>query len=202
VGRSELAVRFIGKAITLHDQDPGRHDARTLHPSKAAIPRHDLAAAHSNFCIVLRALGDLTGALKAIQRSLRIAETENAKLLFVGCLRNLTFIPEGIDLRDDVARAISESWGRPTDLARFASNLVKESGAIGTCIRQIAATWPTVPAQHELFLGLNGTASSVIPKLENRSRRPSPEGARHGSVSDIRYERVLVTESRRCYFPA
>jgi 2-polyprenyl-3-methyl-5-hydroxy-6-metoxy-1,4-benzoquinol methylase len=151
VGRSELAARFIGKAITLHDQDPGRHDARTLDPSKAAIPRHDLAAAHSNFCIVLRALGDLTGALKAIQRSLRIAETENAKLLFVGCLRNLTFIPEGIDIRHDVARAISESWGRPTDLARFASNLVKQSGAVGTCIRRIATTWSTVSAQHELF---------------------------------------------------
>ena len=89
------------------------------------------AAAYSNFCIVLRALGDLPGALKAIQRSLRLAETENAKLLFVGCLRNLTFIPEGIDVRDHLARAISEPWGRPTDLAGFASNLIKRSGAIG-----------------------------------------------------------------------
>jgi SAM-dependent methyltransferase/tetratricopeptide (TPR) repeat protein len=151
LGRSDLAARLIGKAIALHDQNPGRQDARTPHPSKAAIPQNDLAAAHSNLCIVLRALGDLPGALKAIQRSLRIKETENAKLLFVGCLRNLTFIPDGIDLRDDLARAISEPWGRPTDLARFASNLVKDSGAIGTCIRRIAAAWSTVSAPHELF---------------------------------------------------
>jgi 2-polyprenyl-3-methyl-5-hydroxy-6-metoxy-1,4-benzoquinol methylase len=151
LGRSDLAARFIGKAIALQDQKPALHETQTSHPSKAAIPQQDMAAAHSNFGIVLRTLGDLPGALKAIQRSLRIEETENAKLLFVGCLRNLTFIPEGIDLRDDVARAISEPWGRPTDFARFASNLVKRSGAIGTCIRQIAATWSTVPAQHELF---------------------------------------------------
>jgi len=151
VGRSDLAARFIGKAIALYDQNPALHDPRALHPSKAAIPQQDLAAAHSNFCIVSRALGDLPGALKAIQRSLRIKETENAKLLFVGCLRNLTFIPEGIDLRDDVARAISKPWGRPTDVARFASNLVKRSGAVGTCIRQVAATWSTVPAPHVLF---------------------------------------------------
>ena len=149
-GRSELAARFIGKAIALHDH-LGRHDARTAHPNKAAISGHDLAAAHSNLCIVLRALGDLPEALKAVQRSLRIAETENAKLLFVGCLRNLAFIPEGINLRDDLARAISEPWGRPTDLARFTSDLIKHSGAIGTCIRRIAATGSPVPAQHDLF---------------------------------------------------
>jgi SAM-dependent methyltransferase len=95
-------------------------------------------------------LGDLPGALKAIQRSLRIKETENAKLLFVGCLRNLTFIPDGINLHDDLARAMSEPWGRPTDVARFASNLVKHSGAVGRCVRRVAAR-STVPAPHELF---------------------------------------------------
>jgi SAM-dependent methyltransferase len=150
VGRSDLAASFIGKAVALHDQNPTLHDPRTPHPSKAAIPQNDLAAAHSNLCIVLRALGDIPGALKAIQRSLRIKETDNAKLLFVGCLRNLTFIPDGIDLRDDLARAISEPWGRPTDVARYASNLVKRSGAVCTCIGGVAANW-SIPAPHELF---------------------------------------------------
>jgi 2-polyprenyl-3-methyl-5-hydroxy-6-metoxy-1,4-benzoquinol methylase len=151
VGRSDLAARLIGKAIAWHDPNPAFHDTGTPQPSKAAIPQHDLAAAHSNLSIALMALGDLAAALKAIQRSLHIEETENAKLLFVGCLRNLTFIPDGVDLRDDLARAMSEPWGRPTDLARFAANLVKRSGVIGACIRQIAATWPRVPAPHERF---------------------------------------------------
>ena len=151
VGRSGLAARLIGKAIALHDQNPALHDTGTPHPSKAAVPKHDLAAAHSNLSIVLTALGDLPAALRSIQRSLHIEETENAKLLFVGCLRNLTFIPDGIDLRDDLARAMSEPWGRPTDLARFATNFVKRGGAIGACIRRITATSPRVPAPLELF---------------------------------------------------
>jgi 2-polyprenyl-3-methyl-5-hydroxy-6-metoxy-1,4-benzoquinol methylase len=150
VGRNDLAARLIGKAITLHDQNSALHDEETSHPNKAAVSRPDLAAAYSNLSIVKRALGDFPAALKAIQRSLEIEETENAKLLFVGCLRNLTSIPDGIDLRDDLARAMSEPWGRPADLARFAANLIKRSGAIGACIRHIAASWPKVSAPHEL----------------------------------------------------
>jgi 2-polyprenyl-3-methyl-5-hydroxy-6-metoxy-1,4-benzoquinol methylase len=151
LGRSDLAARLIGKAIALHDQNPTFHDTAAPHASQAVVPRRDLAAAHSNLCIVLTALGDIPAALKAIERSLHIEETENAKLLFVGCLRNLSFVPDGIDLRDDLIRAISEPWGRPTDLARVAASLVKRNGAISACIRQIAATWPRLPAPHELF---------------------------------------------------
>jgi SAM-dependent methyltransferase/tetratricopeptide (TPR) repeat protein len=151
VGRSDLAASFIGKAIALHGQNLAPYDRRTPNSNNAAIPQNDLAAAHSNLGIVLRALGDFPGALQAIQRSLRIKETENAKLLFVGCLRNLTFIPDGLDLRDDLARAMSDPWGRPTDVARFASNFVKRSRAVCTCIRRVAANWPIFPASSELF---------------------------------------------------
>jgi 2-polyprenyl-3-methyl-5-hydroxy-6-metoxy-1,4-benzoquinol methylase len=151
VGRSDLAARLIGKAIALHDHDRALNNHGPAHPTRATVPRHDLAAAHSNLGLVLRTLGDLPAALKAIQRSLHIAETENAKLLFVGCLRNLTFVPDEIDLRENLARALAEPWGRPADLARFAAKLVKCSSTIGACLRQIAATWPRVPDSHELF---------------------------------------------------
>jgi 2-polyprenyl-3-methyl-5-hydroxy-6-metoxy-1,4-benzoquinol methylase len=151
LGRSDLAARLIGKALALHDPSPALHDTRTPDRSKPAVPRRYLAAAHSNLSIVLTAVGDLPAALKAIQRSLQLEETENAKLLFVGCLRNLTSIPDGPDLRDDLVRAMSEPWGRPTDLARFAVNLVKRNGVIGACLRRIIAPWLSLPAPHELF---------------------------------------------------
>ena len=150
-GRSDLAAGLIGKALALHDQSPTLPNTGTPGRSKPAVSRKNLAAAHSNLSIVSTALGDLPTALKAIQRSLQLEETENAKLLFVGCLRKLTVIPDGIDLRDDLVRAMSEPWGRPTDLARFASNLVKRDGAVGTCIRRITATWPRILAPDELF---------------------------------------------------
>ncbi len=101
--------------------------------------------------IVLTALGDLPAALKAVRRSLQLEETENAKLLFVGCLRDHSFIPDGNELCDDLTRALSEPWGRPTDLARFAAIHIKRHGAIGACIRRIAAIWPSLLGPHELF---------------------------------------------------
>jgi SAM-dependent methyltransferase len=47
--------------------------------------------------------------------------------------------------------ALSEPWGRPNHLARFAAIHIKHYGAIGTCIRRITATWPNLLAPHELF---------------------------------------------------
>jgi protein-L-isoaspartate O-methyltransferase len=136
----------------------------------------------------MRALGDLPAALKAIQRSLRIEETENAKLLFVGCLRNLTFIPHGIDLDDDLARAISEPWGRPSDLSQCAAKLVKRNGAIGACIRQIAAAWPRVPALHELF------TPKVLAEIgSDRLLRSLLEST---IVVDLEFERFLTVVRR------
>lgn len=143
-GRSALAAHLIGKAIALRDQSPALQGIGTPERSK-------LAAAHSNLSIVWTALGDFPAALNAIQRSLQLAETENAKLLFVGCLRNLTVIPDGTDVRDDLVRAMSEPWGRATDLAPVAANLVKRNGAIAACIGRISATWPGIPAPRELL---------------------------------------------------
>jgi 2-polyprenyl-3-methyl-5-hydroxy-6-metoxy-1,4-benzoquinol methylase len=188
VGRSDLAARLIGAAIALHDQNPVLQGAGTPHRGKPSVPQHDLAAAHSNLSIALMALGDLPAALKAIQRSLHIEETENAKLLFVGCLRNLTFIPDGIELRDDLARAMSEPWGRPTDLALFAANLVKRSGIIGTCIRQISATWPSAPTPHELFSPI-GLAEICGDRLLCCLLQSSP-------VFDLELERFLTVVRR------
>jgi tetratricopeptide (TPR) repeat protein len=147
VGRSDVAVRLIGRAIALHDRDSV---LRALDPSKAAARRRILAEAHSDLTIALMALGDLPAALKAVRRSLQLEETESAKLLFVGCLRQ-RFIPDGIELCDELTRALSEPWGRPNHLARFAAILIKRHGAISTCIRRITATWPNLLAPHELF---------------------------------------------------
>ena len=100
------------------------------------LAQHDLAVAYSNLSIALMALGDSTEALKAIQRSIRLEETENTKLLFVQSVRGLRSLPEGIDLRDNLPRALSEPWGRPIELARFAANLIKRDGVTGASIKR------------------------------------------------------------------
>ena len=111
----------------------------------------DYAECHGNLGKALLAAGDPIGALKAIQRSLEIEETENSRLLFVQALRGLSIIPDGVDLRGNLIRALSEPWGRPIDLARFAAVLIKRSGTTDICIRRVASAWPRRLPSQELF---------------------------------------------------
>jgi tetratricopeptide (TPR) repeat protein/SAM-dependent methyltransferase len=109
------------------------------------------AEAHSNLGKALMEEGDLTQALKAIQRSIEIEESDNAKLLFVQCVRSLNFIPHGIDLRETLIRALSEPWGRPIDLAKFSAGLLKRDGATSACINRVTSAWPRRPPAQEIF---------------------------------------------------
>lgn len=141
VGRSELAEQLIGKALTVHDQNPARpngaaSDFQIPGCGHRAIARRDLAEAHSNFSIVLMTLSRPLEALRAIQRSLALEETDNTKLLFVQCVQALNSVPEDIDVRDPLARALSEPWGRPDDLAAYAANVIKCDGKTGACLRR------------------------------------------------------------------
>src|SRR5262249_15660763 len=92
------------------------------------------AEAHGNLGKALMEGGDLTQALTSLLCSIETGESENAKVLFVQCARSLNFIPHGVDLRENLIRALTEPWGRPIDLAKFAGNLVKLNGATSICI--------------------------------------------------------------------
>ena len=141
-GRSDLAVNLISKAIALGDRaksDKKIGSRSSSRGRKHAVAPRDLAVAHSNLSIVLMSTNRPIEALRAIQRSLQLAETENTKLLFVQGVRALNAVPEDIDLRDHLARALSEPWGRPIYLARFAANVIKSHGTTAARIRRFAA---------------------------------------------------------------
>jgi tetratricopeptide (TPR) repeat protein/SAM-dependent methyltransferase len=132
-----------------HDQGKAAEAMAQYRSALALDPAY--ADAHSNLGKALMEGADLTEALKAIQRSIEIEETENNKLLFVECVRNLNFIPHGIDLRENLILALSEPWGRPIDVAKFSGNLLKRDGATSACIKRVTGAWPKrLPAQ-ELF---------------------------------------------------
>ena len=150
------STRLIGRAIALNERDPAHNnriaaDLDALGRGKNSVGRHDLAVAYSNLSIALMALGNSSEALKAIQRSIRLEETENTKLLFVQSVRGLSSLPEGIDLRDNLARALSEPWGRPIELARFAANLIKRDGATGASIQRFISAREGSRRQHGII---------------------------------------------------
>jgi len=156
VGRSDLAVELIGKAIALDERKPTLQATmgRVFDtPGRGEDPaaRRKRAAAHGNFSIALMAAGDHARALDAIQRSLQLDETENTKLLFVQCVRSLDAVPDGSAFRDNLARALSEPWGRPIDLARLAAALLKRDGATAAAIRRVDSAWPRRLPPQDLF---------------------------------------------------
>src|SRR6516165_420860 len=132
-------------------QDQGRLAEAIAQYRRALALNPGYAEAHGNLGKALTEGGDLTQALRALQRSIEIGESENAKVLFVQCVRSLNFIPHGVDLRENLIRALSEPWGRPIDLAKFVGNLVKLNGATSICISRATRAWPKrLPAQ-DLF---------------------------------------------------
>jgi tetratricopeptide (TPR) repeat protein/2-polyprenyl-3-methyl-5-hydroxy-6-metoxy-1,4-benzoquinol methylase len=132
-------------------QDQGRLAEAIAQYRRALALNPGYAEAHGNLGKALMEGGDLTQALRALQRSIEIGESENAKILFVQCVRSLNFIPHGVDLRENLIRALSEPWGRPIDLAGFAGNLVKRNSATSICISRATCAWPKrLPAQ-DLF---------------------------------------------------
>src|SRR6516225_2579470 len=132
-------------------QDQGRLAEAIAQYRRALALNPGYAEAHGNLGKALMEGGDLTQALRALQRSIEIGESENAKVLFVQCVRSLNFIPHGVDLRENLIRALSEPWGRPIDLAKFVGDLVKLNGATSICISRATRAWPKrLPAQ-DLF---------------------------------------------------
>ncbi len=132
-------------------KEQGRlEDAVTQYCRALAIDSND-AETYGNLGRALMDGGDFAQALKAIQRGLAIEESENIRLLFLQCVRNLDGIPDGADFRQHLVRALSEPWGRPIYIARFCATLLKRGGAIRTCIDRVNGAWPRRLSAQELF---------------------------------------------------
>src|SRR5262249_44078225 len=74
-----------------------------------------------------------------------------AKTLFVHCVENLRIIPDDIELRPLMVEALSEPWGRPSDLLGVGTAVLKKHPGIGAAIERAARTWPKRLPAWELF---------------------------------------------------
>ena len=90
-------------------------------------------------------------ALDAIKTSLQIKETSVAKSIFVDCVKQLHFMHEDSVIRNAMIRALTEPWGRTSELARVSTNLVKLSPYIMRCVAKTGAAWPARLSAQELF---------------------------------------------------
>ena len=96
-------------------------------------------------------LGDPGLALNTVWRSLQIAETENARRIFVDIVKKVQWTSCDNRIRTAVCRAMAEPWARPGELAKAAADLVRLTPGTGGCITRAAQAWPRPLTAAELF---------------------------------------------------
>lgn len=104
-----------------------------------------------NLASLLLMQGDLGGATNAICQSLTLRQTQNAQRIFVDVMRNGREIEGSGSVRSLMARALTEPWGRPADLAQAGVELIKLDPYIGPCIARAVAAWPRFLSAQELY---------------------------------------------------
>ena len=146
--------------------------------------RPDYVDALNNSAFVLNAQGKSMMALNMIRRSLEIKETEKAKEYFVACVKGLRFT--GVDglFRALMVRALTEPWGRPSELAEVGIDVVKLNPDIAGCIARASKAWPLRLSAQDLF-GTNGLAATAADPLLRALLDSAP-------ARDVEMERFLT----------
>jgi len=107
-----------------------------------------------------------------------------AKTLFVHGVENLTIIPDEVDLRAPLIEALTEPWGRPSDLLGVAKAVLRKNPAIRGAIERARQSWPVRLAATQLFADSDRAmlADDALLGCLLESTR----------LSDIGFERVLT----------
>jgi tetratricopeptide (TPR) repeat protein/2-polyprenyl-3-methyl-5-hydroxy-6-metoxy-1,4-benzoquinol methylase len=137
-----------------------------------------------NLGSVLRSLGDHNEALACYVRALAVSELPEAKQGFVACVRNIRFSADNALVRDLVVRALTEPWGRPSDLAAVSIGLVQCDAQIHAAIARANAAWPA-RVEGEALFGAAGAAAAGDHALLLALLQSTP-------VCDLELERFLT----------
>ncbi|MDO8811554.1 MAG: tetratricopeptide repeat protein [Gallionella sp.] len=146
--------------------------------------RPDFVEALNSLALLLNAQGDSATALNIAYHSLRLRETPEAKNIFVACAKNLHFTQDDNDIRAYMVRALTEPWGRPSELTQAAAGLVRLNPDIGECVARAVGAWPRRLAAQELF-GASDAASSPLPNPLPQAGEGANESLRELHVTGL-----------------
>lgn len=142
----------------------GQFDAVARHFENVVAFKPDYAGGYITLAVAYLGAGDPLRALEAVRRALAIKETPQGKSLFVRILRNLPSLPAADDLQGLLLRALSEPWGRPSDLVRHCVNQIKRDKEIEGAVERAAKAWPARLPAEQLFShgGLRAAAANPL----------------------------------------
>ena len=129
----------------------GRLDQASACFRRALALRADVVEAYNNLARVCLAERDVGQALHVLAQALAVRETAETKTLYVDSLKNVRALPDGGGQRDLVIRALTEPWGRPSDVAGFTAGLLMQNAAINAAVVRTGRAWPRRLAMAELL---------------------------------------------------
>ena len=162
----------------------GRLDEAEASYRRSLQIKPDLVEAHNNLAMLLNTQGKPMMALNIIVRSLQIRETMEARSIFIGCIKHAQSPHATEPFRNILVRAMSEPWGRPSELANICAGLVKLDPKIGECITRATGAWPQMLAAQELF-GPSGLAATAADPLLRALLNSTP-------ICDVELERFMT----------
>jgi len=139
--------------------------------------------AYSNLAGALQAQGKPDEALGILARGIAAAENDDLKALFALCLQEQRTVPKVDRLRALVERALIEGWTRPSDLANFTTQLIKQNDSVRNALAQ-PEEGQSATLAHELA-GARGFAALAGDQLLQTLLRTTP-------VCDPELERLLT----------
>ncbi len=166
----------------------GRHAEAIEQLRRALALAPDSVEALTNLAKAYVAAEDILQALQTVWRALAISETEDAKAVFVECLRRFRFTADMPELRGVVARAVTDAWARLDDFNAAATDLAKHGAALAQCVARVVQAWPRRLAGDELWTPAERATICADPLL-----RALMESA---PVCDLDLERFLTCARR------
>lgn len=160
--KPDYAEAYRNLGITLWSQE--RVSAAEASYQRSLRIKPNYVDALNGLASLLNAQGRATLALDCIKQSLRIDESAESRWIFVDCVKRLSFSRYDQEIATAMARALSEPWDRPGDLARISIDLLKLSAEIAAGVARAAAAWPLRLGAQDLF-GANGLASIAADPL-------------------------------------
>jgi tetratricopeptide (TPR) repeat protein/SAM-dependent methyltransferase len=166
----------------------GRHAQAIEQLQRALALAPGSADVLTNLAKAYVAAEDILQALQTTWRALAISETQDAKAVFVECLRRFRFTADMPELRGAVARAVTDAWARLDDFNAAATDLAKHDAALAQCVARVVQAWPRRLAGDELWTVSERAAICTDPLL-----RALMESA---PICDIDLERFLTCARR------
>lgn len=162
----------------------GRTDDALARYRAALLAKPDFVDAFVSQALALVRKGDYAEAMAELCRALDLKPTDQAKGLFVQCATCLEHCPDIAHLIRHLVAALTEPWGRPNNLARFAALSLKSKGVVATVVTAVAATQQTTYQLTTAEIAAMGGDTLLLALLES------------APISDIQLE-ALLTAARR-----